>query len=110
MHQTWPAWSVCDVKTLLSVFLFSYFSSACADINTSEEAKAYLRLQKPECFICYTKRYVQYYILLFMRVTAWKHDWERIHFSEFIWVFEFWDALGTLGFSVFCLFIGTKRR
>ena len=38
MHQTWPtAWSVCDVKTLLSVFLFSYFSSACADINTSEE-------------------------------------------------------------------------
>ena len=30
-------YSVCDVKTLLSVFLFSYFSSACADINTSEE-------------------------------------------------------------------------
>ena len=45
MHQTWPAWSVSDVKTLLSVFLFSYFSSACADINTSEEAKAYCESQ-----------------------------------------------------------------
>ena len=46
MHQTWPtAWSVCDVKTLLSVFLFSYFSSACADINTSEEVKAYCKSQ-----------------------------------------------------------------
>ena len=36
---------MCDVKTLLSVFLFSYFSSACADINTAEEAKAYCKSQ-----------------------------------------------------------------
>ena len=63
-----------------------------------------LRLQKPECFVCYTKRYVQYNISHFI-FRYWKHDWGRIHFSEFIWVFEFWDALGTLGFSVFCHFI-----
>ena len=56
-------------------------------------------LRKPECFVRYTKRYVQYNILLFMPVTG--NVPRRIHFSEFIWVFEFWDALGTLGFSVF---------
>ena len=34
MHQTWPtAWSVCDVKTLLSVFLF-HTSAQLVQIST----------------------------------------------------------------------------
>ena len=72
MHPTLPtAWSVCDVKTLLFVFLF-HTSALLVQISTHLKRPIVgLRLQKPECFVCYTKRYVQIYnILLFMPVTG----------------------------------------
>ena len=101
MHQTWPtAWSVCDVKTLLSVFLFPYFSSACADINTSEEAETYCKSQSV-LFATYMKRYVQY-ILHFpfhARLTG-----EYIFQNLFGSLSSGMRYIGTLGFSIFvCL-------
>ena len=90
--------------------LFSYFhtSAQLVQISThlkkprpnTAKARVFCLLHKEVCTVLHFTFHARY----------WKHDWGRIHFLEFIWVFEFWDALGTLGFSVFCLFIGTKRR
>ena len=70
MHQTWPtAWSVCDVKTLLSVFLF-HTSAQLVQTSThlkrprpTAKARVFCSLHEEVCTIqhftfhaCYWKR------------------------------------------------------
>ena len=59
MHQTWPtAWSVCDVKTLLSVFLF-HTSAQLVQISThlkrprpkTAKARVFCLLHKEVCTV-----------------------------------------------------------
>lgn len=71
MHQTWPtAWSVCDVKTLLSVFLF-HTSAQLVQISTHLKRPRPKTAKARVFCLLHEDRYVQIYnILLFMPVTG----------------------------------------
>ena len=71
MHQTWPtAWSVCDVKTLLSVFLF-HTSAQLVQISTHLKRPRPKTAKARVFCLLHEDWYVQIYnILLFMPVTG----------------------------------------
>ena len=86
MHQSWPAWGVSDIKLCC---LFSYFhtSAQLVQISThlkrqrpkTAKARVFCLLHEEVCTVLHFTFHARY---------CRKRDWGRIHFSEFIWVFN----------------------
>ena len=72
--------------------LFSYFHTS-AGISLCRYQHIWrsqgLRLQKPECFVCYTIKEVCTVLHFTFHACCWKRDWGRIHFFRIylgLWV------------------------